>query len=242
MLVVKDTESVTDLRKEVLRGMALMHTGIVRTHNFEKDEGGAGIIMEYVDGDSLADLKMRQPGYCFEPEQILPWIEQLCSALDYAHREARIVHRDYQAAKLDADQGWQTQDCRLWHGGDHYGFREPPFMEGSISGTLSYMSPQQAEGKRPTILDDIHAVGATIYELLTGKPPFFRGNALSIHNQIITLVPPRMSERREELEVAHRALIPAVWETTIAACLAKDPAVRPQSASELVARLKARTR
>jgi serine/threonine protein kinase len=237
-VVVKDTESVTDLRKEVLRGMALMHTGIVRTHNFEKDEGGAGIIMEYVDGDSLADLKMRQPGYCFEPEQILPWIEQLCSALDYAHREARIVHRDIKPRNLMLTKAGRLKIADFGTAAIITDSVSRHSMEGSISGTLSYMSPQQAEGKRPTILDDIHAVGATIYELLTGKPPFFRGNALSIHNQIITLVPPRMSERREELEVTHRALIPAVWETTIAACLAKDPAVRPQSAMELVARLK----
>jgi serine/threonine protein kinase len=44
-------------------------------------------------------------------------------------------------------------------------------MEGQISGTLSYMSPQQAQGKRPSHLDDIHALGATLYDLLTGKPP-----------------------------------------------------------------------
>src|SRR5688572_29661667 len=47
--VTKDTEAIGDLRREVLRGMALAHPGIVRTHNFEKDEGGTGIVMEYID-------------------------------------------------------------------------------------------------------------------------------------------------------------------------------------------------
>jgi serine/threonine protein kinase len=92
-LVADDTEAIADLRKEVLRGMALMHPGIVRTHNFEKDAGGAGIVMEYVDGQDLTSLKVQQPGHCFDPEQILPWIEQLCAVLDFAHKEARIVHR-----------------------------------------------------------------------------------------------------------------------------------------------------
>lgn len=237
-VVVKDTESVMDLRKEVLRGMALMHTSIVRTHNFEKDEGGAGIVMEYVDGDSLSDLKMRQPSYCFDPEQILPWIEQLCSALDYAHREARIVHRDLKPRNLMLTKSGKLKIADFGTAAIITDSVSRHSMEGNISGTLSYMSPQQAEGKRPTILDDIHAVGATIYELLTGKPPFFRGSPMAIHTQVISMVPPPMSERREELEVTGRAPIPTTWEETVAACLAKDPAMRPQSAIEIVTRLK----
>src|SRR5688572_26720163 len=91
-LLVKDAEAVNDLKQEVLRGMALTHPGIVRTHNFERNADGAAIIMEFVDGESLAELKARQSTGCFTPEQILPWIDQLCSVLDYAHSEAKIVH------------------------------------------------------------------------------------------------------------------------------------------------------
>jgi serine/threonine protein kinase len=241
-IVVKDTESVTDLRKEVLRGMALLHTGIVRTHNFEKDEGGAAIIMEYVDGDNLSDLKMRQPGYCFDPEQILPWIEQLCSALDYAHGEARIVHRDLKPRNLILSKSGKLKIADFGIAAIITDSVSRHSMEGNVSGTLSYMSPQQAEGKRPTILDDVHAVGATIYELLTGKPPFFRGSPVVIQTQVITMVPPSMAERREELEVTGHAPISAIWEETVAACLAKDPAMRPQSAMEVISRLKAAPR
>src|SRR5690349_553564 len=86
-LGVKDTEAIADLRKEVLRGMALAHPGIVRTHNFDRDEGGAGIVMEFVDGDTLTELKQRQPGGCFDPENLLPLLDQLCAVLDYAHRD-----------------------------------------------------------------------------------------------------------------------------------------------------------
>jgi parallel beta-helix repeat protein len=238
-VVIKDSESVADLRKEVLRGMALAHPGIVRTHNFETDEGGAGIIMEYVDGDNLSDAKLRQPSKCFDPEQILPWIEQLCSALDYAHREARIVHRDLKPRNLMLTRSGRLKIADFGTAAIISDSVSRNSMAGNVSGTLSYMSPQQAEGRRPTHFDDIHAVGATIYELLTGKPPFFRGSPLLIQTQVITTVPPSIQERREELEVSGHVAVSNAWEETIAACLAKDPSERPQSAMEIYSRLKA---
>lgn len=236
-LVVKDEEAIADLRKEVLRGMALMHPGIVRTHNFERDEGGAGIVMEFVDGDTLSGLKARQPSGCFQPHQVLSWIEQLCSVLDYAHREARIVHRDLKPRNVMVTQAGKLKVADFGIAATLSDSVSRHSMEGMISGTLSYMSPQQAQGKRPTHLDDIHALGATIYELLTGKPPFFRGNPTAIHAQILTAVPPSMAERREEMEITGRGTIPTAWEKTVAACLAKEPSDRPQSAGEVFARL-----
>src|SRR5688572_25074835 len=62
--IVKDEEALDALRKEVLRGMALQHSGIVRTHNFERDEHGAGIVMEYIEGPTLADVKRQQASGC----------------------------------------------------------------------------------------------------------------------------------------------------------------------------------
>src|SRR5204863_3847599 len=97
------------------------------------------------------------------------------------------------------------------------------------SGTLSYMSPQQLDGERGTHLDDIYSLGATIYDLLTSKPPFYSGN---IDRQIHERVAPSMSERRKEFNI-EPALVPQVWEDAVAACLAKDASRRPQSAAEV---------
>lgn len=237
-LVVKDTEAIADLRKEVLRGMALNHDGIVRTHNFEKDETGAGIVMEFVEGDTLTDLKVAQPGGCFDPEQILPWLTQLCAVLDYAHAERRIVHRDLKPRNIMLTKTGRIKVADFGIAAMISDSMSRHSMEGTVSGTLSYMSPQQAQGLKPSPLDDIHAIGATIYELLTGKPPFFRGAPASIHAQILSVVPPSLTERREELEVIGKAPLPPVWEEVIAACLAKDPTQRPQSAGEVLARLR----
>src|SRR5437899_2576611 len=106
-------------------------------------------------------------------------------------------------------------------------------MEQGGSWTLVYMSPQQLDGERGTHLDDVYSLGSTLYELLTSKPPFYSGN---IDRQICERVAPSMTERRKELDI-EPALVPPVWEDTVAACLAKDPSRRPQSAAEVAQRL-----
>src|SRR5204862_61555 len=106
-------------------------------------------------------------------------------------------------------------------------------LEQGRSGTLIYMSPQQLYGMRCTHLDDIYSLGASVYELLTSKPPFYSGN---IDRQIHERVAPSMTERRKELDI-EPALVPQVWEDAVAACLAKDPSRRPQSAAEVAQRL-----
>lgn len=107
-------------------------------------------------------------------------------------------------------------------------------MRANTSGTLLYMSPQQAMGDRPKPTDDIYSVGATLYELLSGKPPFYSGD---ISMQITAKNAPSVRQRREELEIQAAEDIPRDWEDAIAACLNKDPAKRPQSAGELARRL-----
>src|SRR5437870_1454442 len=95
------------------------------------------------------------------------------------------------------------------------------------------MSPQNLNGERCTLLDDIYSLGATFYELLTSKAPFYSGN---IDRQTCERVAPSMTDRRKELDI-EPALVPQVWEDTVAACLAKDPSRRPQSAAEVAQRL-----
>src|SRR5260370_20432425 len=97
------------------------------------------------------------------------------------------------------------------------------------SGTRVYMSQQQLAGESGTHLDDIYSLGATLYDLLTSKPPFYSGN---IDRQIHERVPPSMTERRKDLNI-EPAFMPAIWEEVVAACLQKDPAKRPQSAMEV---------
>src|SRR5438067_7324207 len=95
------------------------------------------------------------------------------------------------------------------------------------------MKPHQLDGGQGTHLDDISSLGAPLNDLLTSKPPFYSGN---LDRQIHERVAPPMTERRKDLNI-EPAFVPQVWEETVAACLAKDPARRPQSAAEVVQRL-----
>src|SRR3989475_6786838 len=106
-------------------------------------------------------------------------------------------------------------------------------MDQGRSGPLVYMSPQHLDGERATHLDDIYSLGATLYDLLTSKPPFYSGN---LDRQIHERVAPSMTERRQEFDI-EPALVPTAWEEVVAACLAKDSTRRPQSTAEVARRL-----
>lgn len=233
-LIVQDREGLEELKHEVLRGMALTHPNIVRTHGFERDARMAAIIMEFVDGGNFIELKHAHPGGCMDASKLLPWLEQLCPVLDYAHFDIRIAHRDLKPHNLmySAHGRLKVADFGISSTLNETGTRIT--MRDASSGTPAYMSPQQVMGERASHLDDIYSLGVTIYELLTGKPPFYQGQILA---QVLESTAVPMTLRRDELGVVGKEEIPALWEQTVAACLAKNAADRPQSAGEVLARL-----
>jgi hypothetical protein len=231
-LLVNDRTSLNDLKNETKRTLELTHPNIVRTYDFIQDESLAGISMEYMDNDTLRNRKMDQPTGMFECDQLAEWTLQLCNALDYAHQSASIVHRDLKPANLMLNIRNQLKVADF---GISRSLMESVTQVTGLtsSGTLLYMSPQQLAGESPHPLDDIYAVGATLYELITTKPPFYSGD---ITGQVYRKVAPTMAERRASLNLP-AGNIPEKWETTVAACLAKDPTARPQSAGEIALRL-----
>jgi serine/threonine protein kinase len=229
--LARSAEDLEGLRKEVLRGIALTHPGIVRVYSFERDATSAAIVMEYVDGESLADLKARQPDQCYEPEQLRPWLEQLCAVLDYAHQEARIAHRDLKPRNLMITREGRLKVADFGIASSLAETNANISIRNDSSGTPPYMSPQQAMGDRPAVADDIYSVGATFYDLLTGKPPFYRGNIIA---QVLQEPADSLNARRAELEITGRPEISSQWERMIAACLAKNPAHRPPSGAALL--------
>ena len=107
------------------------------------------------------------------------------------------------------------------------------------SGSLPYMGPQQLLGQNSLEQDDIYSLGATLYELLTGTPPFYMGD---LREQIKCVVPGSMAQRRRDLLAEHSIPglgepIPQEWENVVAACLAKERAQRPTSGAEVMARV-----
>ncbi|MFZ1221511.1 MAG: protein kinase [Chthoniobacterales bacterium] len=233
-LIVHDRAVLDDLKRETRRNLQLTHHNIVRIYDFVHDPKSACISMEYVDGPTLSALRVEQPNKVFEPDKLAPLIKQACEALHYAHDHAKIVHRDVKPANLMLNSKGELKVA-------DFGIARSLSDSASIltrargtSGTLAYMSPQQITGERATHLDDIYSLGATIYEFLTGKPPFYSGD---ITDQIKSKLPHSMSQRRLDLEVAGGQPIPPSWENTIMACLSKNSASRPQSAIEIAAQL-----
>ena len=233
-VVAGDPEAVRDLLRETKRCLELTHPNVVRVHDLVQDGLLAAISMEYVAGESLAKRKAEAPGGCLTVEELAPLVAQLCAALDYAHGEAKVVHRDLKPANLlvMGDGKVKVTDFGIARSLTDTHTRLTGRV-GATSGTLAYMSPQQVMGKKATLADDIYALGATLYELLTGKPPFYTGD---ITHQILQQAPASLAARRAELEVKGGP-VPSVWEETILACLAKEPQDRPQSAGEVAARL-----
>jgi serine/threonine protein kinase/tetratricopeptide (TPR) repeat protein len=232
-LLIHDAAVLSNLKHETRRCLELTHKNIVRIYDFVHDERSGCISMEYVDGDTLSSLRCDKERKVFEAAELTDWMSQLCDALDYAHNYARIIHRDLKPANLMVNQRGELKVSDFGIARSLGDSMSVITMAGGRSGTLAYMSPQQLEGQRGTLLDDIYSLGATVYELLTSKPPFYVGN---IDRQIREKIPPSMTERRKEFEIEGEP-IPAVWEEIVAACLAKDPAKRPQSAMEVTHRL-----
>ena len=228
-VIVHDRALLAELKRETRRSLELTHKNIVRIHDFVFNETSGCISMEYVDGETLSNLRAEKEQKVFEPNDIATWTSQLCDALDYAHNQARIVHRDLKPANLMINRNGDLKVSDFGIARNLGDTVSRLTMEQGRSGTLVYMSPQQLDGERGTHLDDIYSLGATLYELLTSKPPFYSGN---IDRQIHERVAPLMTERRKEFNI-EPALLPSAWEETVAACLAKDPAKRPQAAPEI---------
>src|SRR5438067_7943158 len=232
-LMIQDHAVFDQLKRETKRCLELTHPHIVRIHDFVHDERSGCISMEYIDGETLSNLRTEKEQKVFEPDEIATWTVQLCDALDYAHHHAKVIHRDLKPANLMVNQrgDLKVSDFGIARSlGDSVSRLT---MEQGRSGTLVYMSPQQLGGERGTHLDDIYSLGATLYDLLTSKPPFYVGN---IDRQIREKIPPSMTERRKEFEIEAEP-IPAMWEEWVAACLAKDPTRRPQSVTEIARQL-----
>lgn len=226
-----DISGFEDLKAETRRIRQLTHPNIIRVHDFVEDASGAAISMELVIGRTLAAARLERERKVFEPDEIRAWLPQLCAALDYAHKQAKVVHRDLKPSNI-----------LLTHSGvvkvGDFGIARS--LADSVTrvsimsaGTMVYMSPQQAMGEEPTPADDIYALGATLYEMLTAKAPFHTGD---VRLQLLQRKPERIASRRRAGGI-EPAEVPGVWEETIAACLAKDKDVRPASAGEVAARL-----
>ncbi len=242
-----DNIVLDELRRETLRCLDLSHHHIVRVFGLELGDAGTGaggklaaIHMEFVDGLTLRELmhkRVKDEGRppIFEVREIAEWVNQLCDALHYAHTKAKLAHRDLKPSNVMING---RGELKLADFGVARKIVDNLAQVTNLlvgTGTTAYMSPQQMNGGVPHPTDDVYSLGATIYELLTSKPPFFSGD---MRHQVSQVQAPTMTERREQLGFTGLEPIPEVWEKAVAACLAKGAEERPQTCEEVAKMLK----
>lgn len=231
--------ALADLKRETKHALELTHPHIVRVHDWVSDGEHAAVCMEYIDGKALSTLRALQPSGVFETNEIQEWTSQLCQALDYAHSRVGVVHRDLKPQNLliNAKGELKVADFGIARSLSETLTRTTGGASG-VSGSPGYMSPQQWQGKRTQPSDDIYSLGASLYELLTSKPPFYTGD---IRIQTMEETAPSMAERRRELGVESSGTIPAEWEALVARCLAREAERRPASGGEIIKALSSGT-
>jgi hypothetical protein len=227
-VVAGDRAAIEEMKREVRRAIDLAHPHIVKTNDFVTDGRLAAVSMEYAPGGTVGGARLDQAGQVFSPAQLEPWVRQLASALDYAHGHAEVVHRDLKPNNLMLDAKGRLKVVDFGIAASISESVSRVSKQAGTSGTPVYMSPQQMMGETPAPTDDLYAVGATLFELLTGKPPFHAGNILL---QVQNKPAPPVNERRRALGLEP---VPDAWQAGIAACLEKDPSARPQSGTDLL--------
>jgi serine/threonine-protein kinase len=233
-------------RKEALAVASLQHPNIVQLFELGEHEGQPFLVLEYVGGGSLDDRLASTP---IDPHVAAQLVATLARAIHYAH-ERGIIHRDLKPANILLG----NDECRMMNDerkkpeelivhrssfiipkitdfglAKHLHAGDGQTQSGVIKGTPSYMAPEQVKGGVCSAATDVYALGAILYETLTGRPPFRAATTLDTLMQVTALEPVPPSRLQPK--------VPRDLETICLKCLHKEPARRYSSAQELAEEL-----
>ncbi|HEY3132357.1 MAG TPA: protein kinase [Acidobacteriota bacterium] len=230
-----DSQRRQRLEQEARAISSLNHPHICALYDIGHHQESDYLVMEYLEGQTLADRLAKGP---FSASQLLRYATEIADALDTAHRRG-VIHRDLKPGNVMLTKsGAKLLDfglAKLQESPARSGISnlsaiptsagQPLTAEGTILGTLYYMSPEQLEGKEADERSDIFAFGAIVYEMATGKKAFEAKSQASLIAAVLEHDPPSISSLQP--------MTPAALDHLVTVCLAKDPDDRWQSAHDI---------
>jgi Flp pilus assembly protein TadD len=233
--LTNDAQALERFRREALAASALNHANICTVHDIGEQDGRPFLAMEFIDGETMRRHVNNKP---LPVEEILTLGIQIADALDAAHAEG-IIHRDIKPANIFVTKRGQAKvlDFGLAkliskRDGDtevsdssHPGLENPISIVGVISGTPSYMSPEQIRGDDLDVRADVFSMGLLLYEMATGQKAFPGSTGGVIIEAILSKSPAPVRSLNPD--------IPVELEAIINKAIDKDKELRYQSAAEL---------
>jgi serine/threonine protein kinase len=228
-ILLPDLTSNQSLADRFLREIRLLatlhHPNIAALRTALTYENQLVMIIEYVDGETLANRVARAP---MSTAEVVNYADQCLGALSYAHKQ-NIIHRDIKPANMmiTPDGVVKLMDFGIARSNKDVGSLT---STGTTLGSLNYMPPEQVRGENADARSDIYSFGASLYEMLTGKLPFDTDSQYALMTAQLNTDPPPPITLRGDL--------PPALNQIIMMCMAKDPDRRFQSADALRAALK----
>ena len=200
----------------------LSHPNIVTLFDIGEESGLPYLAMEFVEGETISSIVER--GERFPPEKVIALVSQIASAVDYAHSKG-VIHRDIKPSNLIL---YESERVKVTDFGIAKLVDAEMTQSGTLLGTPSYMSPEQAMGDKLDGRSDIFSLGVCAFEMLSGEQPFPGNNVTSILYKLVHVDPV------EPANLEMNGLVPQKWHEVFSKVLAKKPDDRYQTANDFV--------